>query len=137
MEKQFENTIRENLFKIRTERKLSQGYIGRVLYISQPAYRKMEQGATSISAAQLGVLADFYKVRLHLFYYKDMAPGMDFYLTKEQYNQLFDQQYTVSFLRDVSEKRIRELEAVVSRKDAEIAALLGKARKNNRGLLNP
>lgn len=46
----------------------SQDRVARELQIKQPSYARMESGRTRISADQLGMLAAFYQVPIHIFF---------------------------------------------------------------------
>jgi len=68
-----------NLVRIRVSRRYSQREISSVLSIKQPSYRNIEMGHTLISAAQLAVLANFYRLPVALFYQNDTIPGSDLF----------------------------------------------------------
>lgn len=68
MRKEFNAIICRNLVKVRMSLKYSQNTIANALHIKQPSYARMESGRTRISADQLGVLANFYNVPVHIFF---------------------------------------------------------------------
>lgn len=116
---QLKKTICDNLLKMRSERNYSQRYVGQILSVSQPAYKKMEDGKTFINAGQLSILADFYRVPLEAFYKKIMDFTVDSYKTREQYEQLNEQLRNANMLLDVYRKRIAELEEKAAGEDRE------------------
>src|SRR3546814_1781843 len=69
MERNRLNTIiSRNLLLIRQERRYSQNDIATVLTIKQPSYNRMESGRTHISADQLALLAEFYRLPVSVFF---------------------------------------------------------------------
>ncbi|SFC79304.1 Helix-turn-helix [Parapedobacter composti] len=130
----FKETICSNLLKLRRAHNYSQQYVGRVLSISQPAYKKMENGVTNINACQLGALAGFYGVPVQRFYSDTMMLDDDADEMKERWVQLKEQLHNTNMLLEVYRKRIAELEAKVARKDAKIEDLRSKTGDYNHRL---
>jgi len=115
-----------NLVRMRVSRRYSQREISSVLSIKQPSYGNIERGHTLISAAQLAVLANFYRLPVALFYQEDMALGTDLSHAVAQYERLCEQVKNYKTTLEIYQKRIDELDAKVKRKDAKIESLLTK-----------
>ncbi len=125
MERQFKKAICGNLLKLRVDRGYSQRHVGKVLMMSQPAYKKIEDGNTQINAVKLRLLADFYQLPVELFYRQGMVLDTGMYVPKTLYDQVVEQLRHALAMQEIQAKRIAELEAKVVRKDAKIEELKG------------
>ncbi|MFC7526928.1 helix-turn-helix domain-containing protein [Parapedobacter sp. GCM10030251] len=101
---------------MRVSRRYSQREISSVLSIKQPSYGNIERGHTLVSAAQLAILADFYRVPVALFYQSDTVPGSDLFQESRLHEQLCEQIKDYKTMLEIYQKRIEELEAKVTRK---------------------
>ena len=126
---QLKKTICDNLLRIRKAQRFSQQNLADVLNITQPSYRDLEMGQRTISAVQLGLVADFYRIPVDFFYRPDADPRVNFLEETGSLARLREQLEICRAASRIHVARNEELEAKVKRKDRKIDELLDRMPK--------
>lgn len=116
--------LRANLIRVRRKNRYSQEEIGGVLDIAQSSYNRIEGGATEISALRLFQLAKFYKIKVDTFFSNTMLEDLEVEEITTDVYYLKNRVEDVTAAYKIIEKRNRELEEKLERKNRIIDILL-------------
>lgn len=129
MKKSKHETITTNLVKVRLWQRYSQVEIATILGIRQSSYNKMEAGNTRIGGDQLGILAEFYKIDVNIFYNDEINLNTISTSSIEDYERVKVALAHQMVHAQILKKRVDELEEKLERRNLKIVLLREQIEK--------